>query len=196
MSIEACKNSLLAVKGEKMEQGTPRLKRSRFWEPRGRGEDLIACRSFGVFILAIFCCAPMRGEVPNGRWAAVAAFGGAGVRFTPNPRVSLESRVLYGDGAGVSARGGMQWDKEGWKIRPLAGLEMSILAPFHGKGEQGESVLLYVGGEIRLAQPLTFQVDIGPAMLRVKDKNSKKEEWDYQNVLNASLNYYFGKRVR
>ncbi|MBK8575742.1 MAG: hypothetical protein IPN90_08710 [Elusimicrobia bacterium] len=150
----------------------------------------------GVVFSTLFMSEPVRGEVPNGRWAAVAAFGGAGVRFTPTPRVSLESRVLYGDGVGVSVRGGMQWDKEGWKIRPLAGLEASVLAPFHGKGERGESLVLYMGGEIRLARPLTFQMDIGPALLRLHDENSKKEEWEYQNVLNVSLNYYFGKRVR
>lgn len=135
------------------------------------------------------------GDVPNGRWAAVAAYGGAGIRYTTTRLINFEGRVLFGDGMAVSARGAFQWNKEGWKIRPLGGLEMSFLRPRNGKGESGESLLVFVGGEMRLAKRLTFQVDIGPALLRIHDKDSKKDEYEYENILNVSLNYYFGKSV-
>lgn len=135
------------------------------------------------------------GEVPKSRWAAVVAYGGGGVRYTPTRPFNLESRVLFGDGMAVSVRGAFQWDREDWKFRPLAGLEFSVLAPVHGKGERGETLALFMGGEVRLAPRLTFQLDVGPAALRIQEENSKKEEWDYQNVLNVSLNWYFGKLI-
>lgn len=135
-------------------------------------------------------------EFPNHRWTALATYGGAGLRYAMSPRISGEGRFLIGDGLAVSARGSYLWEKEGWKIRPLAGAEVSVLAPFRGEGHQGAAVLMFVGGEVRLAKRLTFQVDMGPAALRVQEESGQKEEWDYQNVLNVSLNFYFGKKVQ
>lgn len=134
-------------------------------------------------------------EFPNLRWAVSGTYGGAGLRYVFSPRICGEGRILIGDGLAASARGSYLWEKEGWKIRPLAGAEMSVLAPFRGEGHQGGAVLMFVGGEVRLAKRLTFQVDMGPAALRMQEENGQKEEWDYQNVLNVSLNYYFGKKV-
>ncbi len=137
------------------------------------------------------------GEVPNGRWAALAAYGGAGIRYTTPRLINMEGRVLFGDGMAGSLRGAMEWDHEGWKVRPLAGLEASVFAPIHGNGQHGQSLAMFMGGEVRLTRRLTFQMDIGPALFHVWESQSKKAEgWDYQNVLNISLNYYFGKTVR
>ncbi|MBP9699505.1 MAG: hypothetical protein KBD85_05755 [Elusimicrobia bacterium] len=135
-------------------------------------------------------------EFPNHRWAALATYGGAGLRYALSPRISGEGRVLMGDGLAVSLRGSYLWEKESWKIRPLAGAEVSVLSPFRGEGHQGAAFLLFVGGEVRLAKRWTFQVDMGPAVLRMREEDGQKEEWDYQNVLNVSLNYYFGKKVK
>lgn len=135
-------------------------------------------------------------EFPNHQWAVLGTYGGAGLRYAVSPRISGEGRVLLGDGLAFSLRGSYLWEKEGWKIRPLAGAEVSVLTPFRGEGHQGAAFLLFVGGEVRLAKRLTFQVDMGPAALRVREGNGQKEEWDYQNVLNVSLNYYFGKKVQ
>ncbi len=135
-------------------------------------------------------------EFPNHRWAVLGTYGGAGLRYAVSPRISGEGRVLLGDGLAFSGRGTYLMEKPGWKVRPLGGMEMSVLSPYRGEGQRGVALLLFVGGEVRLGKRLTFQVDMGPAGLRVKEENGHKEEWDYQNVLNVSLNYYFGKKTQ
>lgn len=136
-------------------------------------------------------CGDVRGEVPDRRWAAIGTFWGAGLRYVATERMSVESRILVGDGMAASARGTIHWDRPFRKIRPLAGLEMSVLAPFHGKGEKGQSLGLFVGGEIHIAPRVAVQLDIGPAMLRLQNPTTKKDEWEYDNVLNISVNCFF-----
>lgn len=155
-----------------------------------------AARVIALVVFAILGTGVVFGEVPNRRWAAVAAYGGAGIRYTATPKVNVESRVLFGEGIALSARGAMQWNRPEWKVTPLAGLEMSVIAPFQGKGEHGQAISLFFGGEVPISRRWTVQVDLGPALLRIQGENSKEYDWDYQNVLNLSLNYYFGKAVR
>lgn len=135
-------------------------------------------------------------EFPNRPWAAVAGFGVAGLRFSPTPKTHFESRFLFGDGVGVSLRGAFHWNRRDWKVRPLLGLEVSALTPFHGSGEKGQTALLFVGGEVPLARRLTLQADVGPAVLHLHETDSQEYSWDYQNVMNVSLNYYFGGLVQ
>lgn len=164
---------------------------------KGRGRFLGKAKQWvATASVLIGMCAGVRGEVPEWRWAAIGTFWGAGMRYSATKRMSVESRVLVGDGTAVSLRGTAHWDKEYRKIRPLAGIEVSVLAPVHGKGEKGQSGGLYVGGEIHLIPRLAIQLDIGPTLLRLQNPSTKKNEWEYENVLNISANYYFGKSGR
>lgn len=135
------------------------------------------------------------GEIPLRRWAVLGTFGGAGVRWTPQPALHFESRLLLGDGIAGSLRGAWQWPNSDWKIRPLAGLELSRFSTYQGQGEEGHSLVTLVGGEARLSNRWSIQFDAGPGVFRLQNDNNEKDSYEYENVFNVSLNYYFGKKL-
>lgn len=154
------------------------------------------------FLMVFGCFAVPSGKVgawgysPNNRWALVAVVPGVGLRYGITTQYGVEGRVLLGDGFAVSLRGDSKWDRFGWKVKPLAGLELSVLSEVGKDNRTGAALGAFVGGEVPISGGLTMQMDFGPAAVWLERTESKKDEWAYANVVNFSMKYYFGRNIR
>lgn len=161
-------------------------------------------KGHGFFLAALFLIsftvltgrASALGYSPHNQWALVAVVPGVGVRYAINSQYGVEGRALFGEGFAASFRGESKWDRFGWKVKPLAGLELSFLSEVGKDKRSGQALGAFVGGEIPVAGALTMQMDFGPALVRLDKTEWKEENWAYANVVNFAIKYYFGINIR
>ncbi|MFH1415122.1 MAG: hypothetical protein ABIH89_03440, partial [Elusimicrobiota bacterium] len=80
------------------------------------------------------------------------------------------------------------------KLIPFTGLEAGFVS-FVGEDSEGTGFTgeLFVGGEYFFTKRFSFQMDFGPALLSLRDKDTSESVTGLEYVVNFGIYYYFGK---
>ncbi|MDI6792246.1 MAG: hypothetical protein QME81_05185 [bacterium] len=127
------------------------------------------------------------------RWGVGANFPGVGLKYGINSQNTLEIRTQFGkDILVIGPRYYRNLNPEGQTVVFLGG-EADYLS-FKGEASEGSGFVLeaFVGGEYFTTPNLGLSLDIGPAYISLKDKDTSESEGGVDFVTNLGLTYYFG----
>lgn len=144
---------------------------------------------FLVFLMALSAPAPVLAG--QHQVALGVNYPGLSFKYFPKSNLSLEPKVQFGNEVFAA---GLRCNYY-FSRAIYSGAELSFVT-FEGELSEGAgmAVTLYGGLEIFTTDSISLQLDIGPTLLFLSDKN-----WDvsgsYFDILgNIGINYYFGGR--
>ncbi|HAV43140.1 TPA: hypothetical protein DCX15_03900 [bacterium] len=131
----------------------------------------------------------------KGRVGLGVNYPGVGLRIGLSQRFMFEARGQFGEG--VSTYGGRIYyylNPQG-RICYFTGIEGALIS-FKGEVSEGSGycLLALLGGEYFLAKPFSFQLDLGPVYIHIKDKETALSKSAFDYVVNLGLNLYLGGR--
>ena len=128
----------------------------------------------------------------SGRVGIGVNYPGVGVRYGISPRGTCELKAQFGDDIFVIGPRYYRHISSQNKLAIFAGGEVSYLT-FKGDVSEGSGFVLeaFVGGEYFVAPNFGVSLDIGPAYIGLKDKDTDEIEGGVDGVINLGLTYYF-----
>jgi len=147
-----------------------------------------------VFCLLCVCPFPSYGEPGRGDVALGVNFPGFGARCFLSDRTALELKGQFETNAMVGGLRGYYYFSRKSKCPLFAGLEGDYVK-FKGDSSKGTGLAaeLFVGGEYFFAKRLSFQLDLGPTLVSLDDKDTSESVNGLEYVANFGINYYFGR---
>ena len=131
------------------------------------------------------------------RWGVGVNYPGLGVKYTVDKMNTVELRTQFGEDVFVMGPRLYHSISNRGKTTIYAGGELDYLT-FEGKSSKGSGFVLepYVGVEYLIeyltAHNLGLNIDIGPAFISLKDKDTNETEAGIDFVVNLGLTYYLG----
>jgi hypothetical protein len=152
--------------------------------------------SIGFFLILIIFSNNVFGEENKGKFAIGLNYPGFSVRYFKSDRIAWEAKLQAETNIlVVGARLNKYSDlKNNNKIQIIKGLEFDLVS-FKGETTEGYGIALevFIGGEYSISKKLSFQLDIGPALVFLMDKDYKDvKASSLEFVLNLGVNYYIG----
>ncbi len=150
-----------------------------------------------VLVLVLVCFPPfVMGEISKGRMGVGVNYPGVGFRYLVSDKVGIElkaqteSNILVG-----GLRGYYYFLKNNLSRYALFGGLEADYTSFKGSYSEGTGFAgeLFVGGEYFFANNFSLQVDLGPAMISLNDKETSESVSGLEYVVNFGINYYWGK---
>jgi len=134
------------------------------------------------------------GKAVKGDLGIGVNYPGVGVRYFLSNKVSLELKGQIEKNIVVGGLRGYYYFKSEEKFLPFAGLEADFIT-FKGNDSKGTGLAgeLFIGGEYYFNKKFSFQLDLGPALVSLKDKDTSESVNGLEYVVNFAVNYYFGK---
>jgi hypothetical protein len=126
------------------------------------------------------------------RWGVGVNYPGLSVRYGLNEKNVLELRSQFGEGIFViGSRYYYNFNPKD-KAVIFLGAEADYIS-FKGSDSEGSGFAIqgFVGGEYFISPNFGLSLDIGPAYITLKDKDTSLDESGVDFVLNLGLTYYF-----
>lgn len=127
------------------------------------------------------------------RWGIGINYPGLGLKYGVNSKNTIEVKTqLEKDILIIGARYYYNFSLKDRLILFLGGEADSLR--FKGRVSKGSGIafLPFIGGEYLTSPRLGISLDIGPAYISLKDKDTAEREKGIDFVLNIGLTYYFG----
>lgn len=127
------------------------------------------------------------------RWGLGVNFPGVGLKYGVNSKSTLELKSQFGkDVFVVGPRYYHKFNPEAKTVIFLGG-EADYFS-FKGETSEGSGFVVgaFVGGEYFTTPNLGMSLDIGPAYISLKDKDTAEDEGGVDFVTSVGLTYYFG----
>jgi len=131
------------------------------------------------------------------RWGVGLNYPGAGIKYLFNEQLSLELRGQFADDIVVGGlRGNYYFNPDSTAVL-FMGIESDYVS-FKGAESKGHGFAeeLYLGIEFFLFSNFSLQVDFGPALIILKDKESSLSVNGIEYVVNFGINKYFGSQKK
>lgn len=126
------------------------------------------------------------------RWGIGLNYPGLGLKYKINSKNTIEIRTQVGKD--ILAMGPRYYHNLSIqdKLTLFFGGEIDCLS-FKGRVSKGSGIafLPFIGGEYLTTPDLGVSLDIGPAYVSLKDKDTAEREKGIDFVLNIGLTYYF-----
>jgi len=137
---------------------------------------------------------PVTRNIARGDFGIGLNYPGLSLRYFLFNRLSVEIKGQYEKDISVGGIRMNYYLKRQGVVLLFAGVEGDYVS-FEGDTSKGNGYVgeIYVGGETFMARRLSLQLDIGPAFIQLKDKDTKLKEDGVEVVANIGINYYFGK---
>ncbi|MBI5574521.1 MAG: hypothetical protein HY919_08260 [Elusimicrobia bacterium] len=134
------------------------------------------------------------GEVAKSDFGIGVNYPGLGTRYFLSDKISLELKGQIEKDIFVGGLRGYWYFSPEKKLIPFAGLEADFVT-FKGDDSKGTGIAgeVFIGGEYFFAKSFSVQLDLGPAFVSLKDKDTSESVNGLEYVVNFSINYYFGK---
>ena len=132
-------------------------------------------------------------EQEGKRWGVGVNYPGLSLKCGLNAKQTLELKTQFGKGIFVvGPRYYHNFSQKG-KINLFFGGEADYLT-FKGDESEGSGFVVggFVGGEYFTTPNFGVSLDIGPAYISLKDKDTDEDEGGVDFVTNLGLTYYFG----
>jgi hypothetical protein len=127
------------------------------------------------------------------RWGVVLNYPGLSVKYGINEKNAVELKSQFGEGIFViGPRYYYNFNPKDKAVIFLGG-EVDYIT-FKGDESEGSGFCVggFVGGEYFVSPNFGLSLDIGPAYITLKDKDTSLDESVVDFVLNLGLSYYFG----
>ncbi|MEW6557574.1 MAG: hypothetical protein AB1349_09500 [Elusimicrobiota bacterium] len=156
-------------------------------------------RKFLGMVLLFAACSCLYGEGGEGG-VAKSDFGigvnypGIGMRYFLSDKICLEGKGQIEKDIFVGGLRGYYYFSPQAKYLLFAGLEGDFVS-FKGDDSEGTGFAgeLFVGSEYFFVKCLSVQLDLGPALVSLKDDDTSESVNGLEYVVNFGINYYFGK---
>lgn len=144
------------------------------------------------------------GEVGKGDFGVGINYPGLGARYFLSDKISLELKGQFETNITVGGLRGYYYfnpkSKSKTKTKSkstyllFAGLEGDYVS-FKGDVSKGTGLAgeLFIGGEYFFTKSFSLQLDLGPALISLTDKDTSESVNGVEYVTNFGINYYFGK---
>ncbi|MDD5492546.1 MAG: hypothetical protein PHV60_07710 [bacterium] len=131
------------------------------------------------------------------RWGVGLNYPGAGIKYLFNDKLCLELRGQYAEDIVIGGLRGNYYFNPDSNAVLFMGIESDYVS-FKGEESKGHGFAeeLYLGLEFFLMSYFSLQVDLGPAFIILKDKDSSLSVSGIEYVVNFGLNWYFGSRQK
>ena len=154
-------------------------------------------RSRFLLLLIIFhlpLIASLYGAAAKNDIAVGVNYPGFGVRYFLKDKIAPEFKLQFESGVSVLGLRGYYYLSKTAKYLLFSGLEFDIIS-FKGGDSKGSGFAgeIFIGGEYFFAKNFSFQLDLGPAIISLKDKDTSESVNGAEYVANLGVNYYFGK---
>ena len=149
---------------------------------------------FGVVFLFVVCTC-LYGEVAKKDIAIGVNFPGIGARYFFSDKISAELKGQLEKDIVVGGLRGYYYFSPQAKYLLFAGLEGDFVS-FKGDDSEGTGFAgeVFIGGEYFFNKSFSVQLDLGPALIFIKDtKDTSESVSGLEYVVNFGINYYFGK---
>lgn len=146
----------------------------------------------GLLVMLLFSSFS-HAEIGQGKSAIGLNYPGFGIRYFLSDNFAIEGRGQFTKDIVVGGLRSYYYFKLESKVLLFGGLEADFVS-FKGDKSKGTGFAgeLFVGGEYFFAEKLSLQMDIGPAFISLKDKDTSISESGVEFVVNLGINYYFG----
>ena len=147
-----------------------------------------------IFVL-IFLALPVSARVRQGEWAAGLNYPGLGLRYMCTDNFGLEVRGQVATDIFVGGLRGNYYFNPRYNTVFFTGLEADYLT-FKGEESKGQGMAgeAFLGLEYFFQKRWSLQVDGGPALISLKDRDSSLSVQGVEYVVNFGINWYFNKR--
>lgn len=146
-----------------------------------------------LFLLSTCALVPVSAELRKGMSAVGANSPGVFIKHSLSDRLALDVHAQFQTGASsLGLRQYLYVNPRSETFNFLIGLEEDVIAfDLDGIDGTGSAFELFVGGEYFIGRRLSFQMDIGPAYLHLKHKETETTEDGLEGVVNFSVNWYW-----
>ncbi|MFA5779950.1 MAG: hypothetical protein WC947_07415 [Elusimicrobiota bacterium] len=148
-----------------------------------------------LFLFCLLTSSCLYGEVAKGDLGIGVNFPGLGARYFFSDKISVELKGQLETDIVVGGLRGYYYFSPEAKYLLFAGLEGDFVT-FKGDDSKGNGIAgeVFVGGEYFFAKSFSFQLDLGPAFVSLKDtKDTSESVSGLEYVVNFGINYYLGK---
>lgn len=134
------------------------------------------------------------GEIGKGDFGVNINYPGLGARYFLSDKISLELKGQFETNITVGGLRGYYYFNPKSTYLLFAGLEGDYVS-FKGDVSKGTGLAgeLFVGGEYFFTKSFSLQLDLGPALISLTDKDTSESVNGTEYVTNFGINYYFGK---
>lgn len=145
-------------------------------------------------ILFLTFSVPPCAGLNNGDFGIGINYPGIGIRYFFSNKISLEGKGQFDKDIVVGGLRGYYYFSSENKVMFFTGIESDFIS-FKGDVSKGNGYVgeLFIGGETFFANNLSIQLDIGPAFIFLKDKDTSLKADGIDVIVNFGINYYFGK---
>jgi hypothetical protein len=150
-----------------------------------------------LMVLLAVVAGPAAAGVKQGEWAAGLNYPGLGLRYMCTDNFSLEARGQAATDIVVAGVRGNYYFNPRYNTVFFTGLEADYLT-FKGDESKGQGLAeeIFLGFEYFFQKRLSLQVDFGPALISLKDRDSSLSVQGVEYVVNFGINWYINKRER
>ncbi|MBI5574290.1 MAG: hypothetical protein HY919_07050 [Elusimicrobia bacterium] len=154
-------------------------------------KSVLFCLLFSEFT---FTATFVYGEVAKGNFGIGVNYPGIGARYFFSDKISAELKGQIEKDIFVGGLRGYYYFSPQAKYLLFAGLEGDFVT-FKGDDSKGTGFAgeLFVGGEYFFNKSFSVQLDLGPALVSLKDDDTSESVNGLEYVVNFAINYYFGK---
>jgi hypothetical protein len=149
-----------------------------------------------AIILSVLACLspPLGAEIKRGDWAVGINYPGLSGKYFFSDNFSLEVRGQKGDNIFTGGLRGNLYFNPAYKTVLFSGVEADYLA-FKGEESKGTGLAgeVFFGLEYFFLDNFSFQADLGPAYIHLKDNDSALTVSGIEYVVNFGFNWYPGK---
>lgn len=148
---------------------------------------------FVAALLSIPSFSSAQDQAPARRAALGINYPGLSYRHPLGARYAAELKVQSAGGVTLAGARLYRFLNPAGGITPLLALEADYLS-FKGSDSKGSGMAmeLAVGGEMFMSRSLSLQLDLGPALIMVKDGDTGLSVSGIEYVANFGINLYLG----
>jgi hypothetical protein len=122
-------------------------------------------------------------------------YPGAGFRYMTSDQTAWDFRAQFADKITIAGlRLHRHFQRSSPRLSLYWGAETDFVK-FRGDDSKGTGFILgpFLGGEYRMERNISFQMDVGPMWVSLKDKDTAASDSGVELVVNFGINFYFGR---
>jgi len=138
---------------------------------------------------------PVKEEKDRNRIGLSLNYPGLGLRYFFGDKYYMEGKAQISDGVTALGLRGIQYINPRDKLKLLWGTELGFVL-YEGEESEGRGYVFEVfgGGEYMFSEDFSFNMDFGPALILLQDKNYDVSTFGLEYVVNFGINrYFYGK---
>jgi len=149
----------------------------------------VSLLTFVAFIMSYSIYA----DVNKGKFGIALNYPGLGIKYFLSNKIAVELKGQNETDIFVSGLRGYYYFNPKAKYLLFTGLEADFIS-FKGKVSEGNGLAteLFIGGEYFFIKNLSLQLDLGPTLISIQDKQTSESVSGIEYIVNLGINYYFG----